>query len=195
MVENWIDFALYVAAGTGALLCLFEGTRRIGAYGAHRAGVLMFVASAAACATAGGFAYQKYGTLSAVAGTGQRKAPATQSAAIFNKVGSPERKELLSQAVAKQRFKESGAPGPYIDRNGETKTFVPTLDDLKAREKVVVYYAQAELAARGSLAEALVWLIAAGVAVVLGLVMALAKPPAPKSPEEEALAAEPPLHS
>jgi hypothetical protein len=194
MAENWIDFALYVAAASVALLCLFEGTRRIGAYGAHRAGVLMFVASAAACATAGGFAYQKYGTLNAAVGTVQRKAPATQTAAVFTKVPSPERKELLSQAVAKRRFKESGAPGPYIDRNGETKTFVPTLDDLKAREQVVAYYAQADFAARSSLAEAMVWLIAAIVAVLLGLVMALAKPPAPKSSEEDALAAEPPLH-
>ena len=194
MVENWIDFAFYVAAASAALLCLFEGTRRIGAYGLHRAGVLMFVGSVAACATAGGFAYQKYSTLSAVVGTGQRKAPATQAAAAFSKIPSAERKELLSQAVAKRRFKESGAPGPYIDRNGETKTFVPTLDDIKAREQVVAYYAQTEFAARSSLAEALVWLIAAIVAVVLGLVMALAKPPAPKPPEEDALAAEPPLH-
>lgn len=194
MAENWIDFALYVAAGAVALLCLFEGTRRICAYGAHRVGVLMFVASAAACAAAGGFAYQKYGTLSAAAGTGQRKAPVTQSAAAFSKVPSPERKEFLSQAVAKQRFKESGAPGPYIDRTGETKTFVPTLDDLKAREKVVAYYAQAEFAARSSLAEAVVWLIAAVVAVLLGVAMSLAKPPAPKSPEGDALAAEPPQH-
>jgi len=188
MVESWIDFALYVAAGAVALLCLFEGTRRVVAYGVHRTGVLMFVASAAACAAAGGFAYQKYGTLSAAAGAGLRKAPA------FSKIPSPERKELLSQAVAKRRFTESGAPGPYIDHNGETKTFVPTLDDLKAREKVVAYYAQTEFAARSSLAEALVWLIAASVAVLLGLVMALAKPPAPKPPEEDALAAEPPLH-
>ncbi len=194
MVESWIDFALYVAAGAVALLCLFEGTRRVGAYGVHRTGVLMFVASAAACAAAGGFAYQKYGMLSAAAGAGLRKAPATQAAAAFSKIPSPERKELLSQAVAKRRFTESGAPGPYIDHNGETKTFVPTLDDLKAREKVVAYYAQTEFAARSSLAEALVWLIAASVAVLLGLVMALAKPPAPRPPEEDALAAEPPLH-
>lgn len=194
MIENWIDFSLYVAAGAVALLCLFEGTRRIGAYGAHRVGVLMFVASAAACAAAGGLAYQKYGTLSAATGAGQRKAPATQTAAAFSKVPSPERKEILSHAVAQRRFKESGAPGPYIDRNGETKTFVPALDDLKAREQVVAYYAQTEFAARSSLAEAVVWLIAAIVAVFLGLVMALAKPPAPKLPEEDALAAEPPLH-
>jgi hypothetical protein len=154
----------------------------------------MFVASAAACAIAGGFAFQKYGTLSAAAGSGQRKAPATQTAAAFSKIASPERKEVLSQGVAKRRFKDSGAPGPYIDHNGETKTFVPTLDDLKAREQVVAYYAQAEFAARSSLAEAVVWLIAAIVAVILGLAMALAKPPAPKSPEEDALAAEAPLH-
>ena len=194
MVENWIDFALYAVAGCVALLCLFESTRRIGAYGLHRSAVLMFVLSSAACAFAGGFAYQKYSTLNAAVVTAQRQAPAKPAGPGWTRVASPEKKELLSQAVAKRTFAEYGMLAPYVDRNGETRPFSPTADDLKAREKVVAYYSRTEFAARSSLAEALLWGISAVVAMFVGLAMSLAKPPAPKPAGEEALAAEPPLH-
>jgi hypothetical protein len=95
---------------------------------------------------------------------------------------------------AKQTFKERGALGQYVDRNGEAKAFEPTTEDIKARERVIAYYSQTDFAARNSLAEALLWLIGAVVAVVMGLFMSLAKPPAPKSADDAALAAEPPLH-
>ncbi len=45
------------------------------------------------------------------------------------------------------------------------------------------YYSRAEVAARNSLAEALLWLIAAVVAVFLGLLMSLDKPPVRASGE------------
>ena len=194
MGENWIDFVLYAVAGCVALLCLFESTRRIGAYGLHRSAVLMFVLSSAACAFAGGFAYQKYSTLNAAVVTAQRQAPPKPAGPGWTRVASPEKKELLSQAVAKRTFAEYGTLGLYIDRNGETKAFSPTAEDLKAREKVVAYYSRTEFAARSSLAEALLWGIGAVAAMFLGLVMSLARPPAPKPAEDEALAAEPPLH-
>src|SRR5262245_46177207 len=194
MVENWIDFALYAVAGCAAMLCLFESTRRIGAYGLHRGAVFMFVLSSAACAFAGGFAYQKFTTLNAAVLTAQRQPPAKPAGPGWTKVASPEKKELLSQAVAKRTFAEYGTLGVYMDRNGEVKPFSPAADDLKAREKVVAYYSRTEFAARSSLAEALLWGIGAIVSVFLGLMMSLAKPPAPKPAEEEALAAAPPLH-
>ena len=193
MIDSWIDFSLYAVAGAVVLLCLYESARRIGAYGMHRTAVLMFVFSAAACVAAGGFAYQKYGSLNAAVVAIQRQAAPKPVAALWSRVASPEKKEVLSQAVARQTFKEFGVLGPYIDRNGETKTFAPTLEDLKARERVLAYASRAEFAARSSLAEALLWLIAALVAVLLGLIMSLAKPPV-RTPEQEALESEPPLH-
>src|SRR5262249_24333977 len=154
---NWVDFSLYVIAGAAALLCLFDGTRRIGAYGLHRKGVLMFVLAASGCAFAGGSAYPKDNTLPALGGASGRKAPAKPAAAAWTRLASPEKKELLSQMVARQRFKESGALSLFVDRTGETKTFSPNLEDLAARERVVAYYSQTEFAARSSLAEALLW--------------------------------------
>jgi hypothetical protein len=178
MIENLVDFILNVTAGAVALLCLFDGTRRLGAHGVHRKAMLLILMSAGVCALYGGFAYQRYTDLKATLLVRQQK-PAKVQAAAWSKVTSPEKKELLSQALARQTFRASGALAPYIDRSGETRTFAPTQEDLAARERVVAYYSQTEFAARSSLAEALLWLISAIVAVFLGLAMSLDnKPPA-----------------
>jgi hypothetical protein len=179
MVENLVDFALNVAAGALALLCLFDGTRRLGAYGLHRKAVLLFILSAGVCALYGGFAYQKYADLKGTLSASQRKPATAQVAATWSRVASPEKKEHLSQAFARQKFKELGTLGPYIDRNGQTRTFAPTQEDLAARELVVAYYSRTEYAARSSLAEALLWLVAGVIAVFLGLAASLDKLPPP----------------
>ena len=148
--------------------------------------MLLILMSAGVCALYGGFAYQRYTDLKATLLVRQQK-PAKVQAATWSKVASPEKKELLSQALARQTFRASGALGPYIDRSGETRTFAPNQEDLAARERAVAYYSQTEFAARSSLAEALLWLIAAIVAVFLGLAMSLDnKPPASAAPEDAA---------
>jgi hypothetical protein len=91
---------------------------------------------------------------------------------------SPERKEILSLARARQAFIESGTLGAYIDRGDETRTFAPTQEDLLRRERVVAYYSRAEYTARGSLAEALLWLITGLVAILFGFAMSFEKLPA-----------------
>jgi len=177
MIENLVDFVLNVAAGAVALVCLFDGTRRLGAYGVHRKAMLLILLSASVCALYGGFAYQRYTDLKATLLVSQQR-PAKAQAATWSRVASPEKRELLSQALARQTFRSSGTLGPYIDRNGETRTFAPSQEDLAARERVVAYYSRTEVVARNSLAEALLWLIAGIVAAFLGLGMSLDnKPP------------------
>lgn len=178
MMENPVDFALNVIAGAVALFCLFEGMRRLGTHGVHRKAMFLVLLSASACALYGGLAYQRYVDMQGTLNASQRKsAPAT--AASWSRVASPEKRELLSQALARQNFRASGTLGPYVDRNGETRTFVPTQEDLRARERVVAYFSRTEFSARSSLAEALLWLIAGVVAIFLGLAMSLDRPPAP----------------
>jgi hypothetical protein len=191
MIENLVEFVLNVAAGAVALFCLFEGARRLGAYGVHRKAMFLLVLSASACVLYGAFAYQRYGDLKAASAVGQRKSGPMQAAA-WSRVASPEKRELLSQTVARENFRASGALGPYIDRNGASRTFVPSQEDLTARERVVAYYARTEYAARSSLAEALLWLIAGIVAIFLGLAMSLDKPKAPAA-HGDALPGEAPL--
>jgi hypothetical protein len=182
MIENWFDFALSVIGGATAFLCLFDGTRRLFAFGVHRKAVLMTVLAAGICVLYGAFAYWKYSDLKTTLGISQRKPASTQLAANFGKGLSPERKEVRSLARARQTFIEFGTLGTYVDRGGKTRTFAPTGEDLLQRERVVVYYSRVEYAARSSLAEALLWVITALVAVLFGFALSFERLPAQAGP-------------
>ena len=184
MIENWVDFVFSVVGGATAFLSLFDGTRRLCAYGVHTRAVLMTVLAAGICALYGGFAYWKYSDLKAISSTNQRKAAAAPLPANWSRL-SPEKKEVVSVARARRTFMESGTLASYVDRAGETRTLAPTQEDLLRRERVVAYYARAEYSARGSLAESLLWLIIALLAVLFGILMSLEKVPAPADPGRE----------
>jgi len=185
MIENWVDFVLNVIGGAAAFLCLFDGTRRMFGFGVHRKAVLMTVLAAGICALYGGFAYWKYKDLRTTLSISQRKPAATQLSASFGRGLSPERKEVLGLARARQAFTEFGTLGSYVDRAGETRTFAPTQEDLTRRERVVAYYSRTEFTARNSLAEALLWLIIGLVAVLFGIFMSFEKVLAPTGPTGE----------
>src|SRR5262245_22350826 len=85
MIENLADFLVNTGAGAIALLCLFDGTRRLGAHGVHRNAVIMFVLSACVCALYGSVAYQKYKDLNALLAASQRKPAAAQSPAAWSR--------------------------------------------------------------------------------------------------------------
>jgi len=179
MTENWIDFGISVLGGATAFLCLFEGTRRLATYGVHRRAALMTVLAIAVCALYGTFAYWKYLDLKVNLGASQRGPASIHLPAGWGKRFSAERKSSLSLARARRVFVESGTLGEYLDQKGMTRSFAPTEEDLKRRERLVAHYAKLELAARSSLAEALLWLIAAVVAVIFGMAVSLEKAPAP----------------
>jgi hypothetical protein len=182
MIENWVDFVLNVIGGATAFLCLFDGTRRLFAFGVHRRAVIMTVLAAGICALYGGFAYWKYADLKATLSASQHKPATKQLPANFGRGLSPERKEVLGLARARQAFTEFGTLASYVDRGGETRTFAPTQEDLLRREHVVAYYSRAEFMARNSLAEALLWLIIGLVAILFGIVMSIEKLPARAGP-------------
>jgi hypothetical protein len=184
MIENWVDFVISVIGGAAAFLCLFDGTRRLCAYGVHRKALLMTVLAAGICALYGGFAYWKYSDLKAILSMNQRKAAPAPLPANWSRL-TAEKKEVLSVARARRTFMESGTLASYVDRGGETRTLAPTQEDLMRRERVVAYYAHAEYSARSSLAEALLWLIIALVAVLFGILMSLEKVSAPADPTRE----------
>jgi hypothetical protein len=186
MIENWIDFGISVLGGATAFLCLYEGTRRLATYGVHRKAVLMTVLAVAICALYGTFAYWKHLDLKATLSASQRKPVSAQLPANWGRGFSPERRESLSLARARRVYVESGTLGDYLDHNGETRSFAPAQEDLTRRERLVAYYTQLEYSARGSLAESLLWLIAAAVAVIFGLAVSLEKAPVQADPAPDA---------
>src|SRR2546430_9385310 len=80
MIESWVDFVFGVVGGAAAFLCLFDGTRRLCAYGVQGKAVLMTVLAASICALYGGVAYWKYSDLKATLRANQRKTPAPRTA-------------------------------------------------------------------------------------------------------------------
>jgi len=173
MIESWVDFVFSVIGGATAFLCLFDGTRRLCAYGVHRKAVLMTGLAAGICALYGGFAYWKYADLKATLSMNQRRPRLRNHRRIGQTFAG--KNEILSLARARHTFMESGKLASYIDRSGETRTFAPTPEDLMRRERVVAYYSRTEYSARSSLAEALLWMIIALVAVVFGTLMSFEK--------------------
>jgi len=184
MTESWIDFTLSVIGGGMALLFLFDGTRRLATFGAHRRAALMMLLAAIACALYGTFAYWKYLDHKLTLSVSQRKSAPSQLPPSWGRSLSPEKRESASRSRARHAFVESGAIATYFDRNGEIRPFAPNLEDVQRRERVVAHYARVEYAVRNSLAEALLWLILGPVAILLGLLMSLDKGP-PKDPEAE----------
>src|SRR5258708_19219579 len=118
MIESWVDFALSVIGGATAFLCLFDGTRRLFAFGVHRRAVVMTVLAAGICALYGGFAYWKYSDLKATLSMSQRKATAAQPANWG--ILSPEGKEAASLAPARHAFTDAATLGSYIERSAAT---------------------------------------------------------------------------
>jgi len=177
VTESWIDFTLSVIGGGMALLFLFDGTRRLAAFGAHRRAALMMLLAAIACALYGTFAYWKYLDHKLTLSVSQRKAAPSQLPPSWGRSLPPEKRESASRSRARHAFVESGAIGTYFDRNGEIRPFAPNLEDVQRRERVVTHYARVEYAVRNSLAEALLWLILGPVAILLGLLMSLDKGP------------------
>src|SRR5258705_12424259 len=124
MIESWVDFGLNVVGGATAFLCLFDGPRRLCAYGVHTKAVLMTVLAAGICALYGGFAYWKYSDLKATVSTSQRKAAAAPLPANWGRL-SPGKKEVLSVARARRTFMEAGTLAGDAAPGRETRGLRP----------------------------------------------------------------------
>jgi len=182
MIIDWLDFALNAVGGAIAFLCLFEGTRRIGAYGMNRRVALMTGLAAAFFVLYGSFAYWNYFDLTDTLNTLQHKPAAAQPAGDRSKGLSPEKREAENLAQARQAFLESGRLETYIDRREEKKLFPPSQEDIRKRERVLVNQTQLEYAARDSFTEALLWLTTGLFAVLFGFVFSREKIPVPAGP-------------
>src|SRR5256886_17271278 len=91
MIESWVDFVFNVIGGATAFICLFDGTRRLSAYGLHRKAVLMTVLAAGICALYGGVAYWKYFDLKTTLGIDQRKTTAAPPGANLARLSPGEK--------------------------------------------------------------------------------------------------------
>ena len=177
MIEDWLDLAFTTVGGATAFVCLFDGSRRLAARGLHRSGVIMAALAAVFYLVYGGLASMRYLDLKGRLDSVQQSLVATQSETRVTKALTPEKKEASSLARARLAFEEAGTLGSYFDRNGKRQPFVPTPEDIRKRERVVVNLVQMDAAAHGSLVEALTWLITGLLAVAFGYAFSREKGP------------------
>src|SRR2546423_12305706 len=107
MIENWVDFVFNVIGGATAFLCLFDGTRRLCAYGVHRKAVLMTVLAAGICALYGGVAHWEYSYPKAAVSMNQRKGPGPPPAPELGRL-SPGEKGVFDRARGRPPGIEAG---------------------------------------------------------------------------------------
>lgn len=159
MAIDWIEFALNVIGGSMAFLCLFEGVRRLGRNGWRRAPFLTALLGFVFFAQYGAFAAWRH--LDAAESLGAR----------YQKPAAPAAMDPLR---ARSAFISSGLMATYLDK-GEKKSYAPTQDDVRRRERVVATNTLLSLTARASLYEAMLWGILAVVAALAGFLFSREK--------------------
>lgn len=182
MIVDWANFVLNAVGGVSAFVCLFDGTRRIGAYGMNRRVGLMAGLGIVFYVVFGSFAFWNYLDLTDTLSMRQHKPASAQMARDPAKGLSPEKKEAQNVDRARHAFWESGSLEPYLDRLNEKKLFHPNQEDIRRRELLVANQAQLAHAARDSFIEALLWLVTGLLAVLFGYSFSREKIPVPASP-------------
>ena len=168
VLTDWLPFAVNAIGGASAFICLFEGTRRIYAYGISRKAVLMTAFGAAFCFMYAGFSYWKHHALKDIAQTLQRKMFPDDLPADWGKDLAPDKRETSSLAIARMAFVESGTLRTYFGSDGERKPFAPTQEDVRRRDFAVVTQARLDDAIRNNFFDALLWVIWGLVAAIFG---------------------------
>ena len=179
MINDWISFAIVAVCGVAAIVCVFEGTRRIGAERRTRNAVLMVVVGGLFCAAWGALAYWDHWTRNAAIETLRQKIAVKDLPANLAKLPAV-RRERLVEAHARATYVESGRLETYRDRKGATKVFSPGQADVQEREFTVLRRTQLEHASRDSFAEAFQWWIWGLLAVLLGYLVSREQRRAPR---------------
>ena len=164
MVVDWLEFVLNVVGGAMAFLCLFEGVRRLGVQGTRRPAVLISLLGFTFFAIYGAFAYWRYVDITDTLAIRHARPPATQAPA--------------DRTRARASFIASGLLAPYVER-GDKKSFAPSQDDIRRRERMVASNTLLAATARASFSEALLWLILGAAAALSGFALSREKKAAP----------------
>jgi hypothetical protein len=179
MIEDWASFLITGVCGVCAIVCAFEGVRRLATKGAGRNAVLMVVFGELFCMAWGGLAYWDHWTRNEALEQLQRTATVKELPADFAKL-PPETRERLGISYARATYMERGNIATYVGKKGAIKTFAPTQADIRQRELRVARRAQLTHAARDSYEDAFQWWLWGLLAAILGYLVSLDRRPPPE---------------
>jgi hypothetical protein len=186
-MNDWLSFAVDTFGGGCALICLFEGTRRLAARGAGRNAVIMVALGAFYCLFYGGYFLWRYQELRADADTHYGQVYRGELPADWRQEMPGPRREAGSLALARSAFVQSGTLRTYFDAAGARKPFAPSQEDIRRRDRVVAAQTRVGELMRESFWSGLLWLAWGALAVLFGYGMSgaekpLRDPPAPVTP-------------
>lgn len=176
-MNDWLSFVVDAVGGGCALICVFEGTRRIAAHGGGRNAVLMLGLGVLYCLMYGGYFLWQHRELRAYAATLYTPAYKGELPADWRKELPAPRREAGSLSLARSAFVESGTLRTYFDAAGERKPYAPTQADIKRRDNVVAAQTRIGESIRESYSSGVLWLLWGVMAALLGLGLSRDKPP------------------
>ena len=178
-MDDWLSFAVDAVCGASAFICLFEGTRRLAQSGMRRGSLLMAGLGLAYCLLYGGYQFYKHRELREYSEALYRQVYHVELPADWGSHLAPQRREVSSQAIARQAYADSGSLRTYFDAKGARRPFAPTQADIKRRDTVVAQQTRVAAEMRASLSTGVLWLTWAVIAILFGLGMSREKTPAP----------------
>jgi hypothetical protein len=170
MILEWLQYVGDVGARLLAVLCLFEGARRLTVVGMHWTGTLVLSLGAFLCLAYGGMAYWKH-TVLVDASKMLEKSILSAHLPLADDWGTgccSDKRESSSLAMVRAAFVESGKLHTYFDSAGARRLFAPSQEDLKKREDAVLSNAKIKDSVDAFLWETVHWLVAGVLALLFG---------------------------
>lgn len=130
-----IDLVLSVVAHTFAVICIFDGVRRISAFGFSKSAAICTTFGLLYCIGYAGFSYWVHNFQVEASRLLHKGVTVPELAVDWGDKFSPQQRAKTSIELAKAEFDANGRLRHYFDESGERLLFSPTQIDLDEREK------------------------------------------------------------
>jgi hypothetical protein len=144
MITDWLNFILSAFSILASYIFIFEGARLIAVNGATRKAVATILFGIITSVPWALINYDKYLTvtniLARMESSGELKVPSPQE--LMSTSISPEQREKISFAMARQEYYYQGKLTNYINRNNESKIYSPLQKEIEEREEILIQNTQ-----------------------------------------------------
>jgi hypothetical protein len=169
MISSWFSVSLEVATHTVAVVCVFEGVRRICAFGVSKSAVLSATFGLIYCFGYAGLSYWAHNVQHEASVILHRGANIPELPIDWGANLPPQQRANSSHEIAEAAFSEHGQLKHYFDAAGARLLFSPTQVDLDHRGKKITQLAKLEFAADESSDSYVRWILVALFASLLGI--------------------------
>ena len=170
MNASLLNLAFDVAAPTCAIVCIFEGVRRISVFGLSKNATLSAVFGFVYVIGYATFSYSAHNLQLRAAAMLHKGIAIPEQAADWGAHFSPIKKSEISIHIARVAFSEHGQLRYYFDEAGKRLLLAPSQADIDKREIRVAQLAQLDYAAQESSDTSAAWLLTSLAAASFGFV-------------------------